>query len=193
MSLSVVPSKQDTDERHDITHASFSSAGTAFLRSVVASTLFGLTVMFAPFSHASFMLPLPAFATTTVEQQHVVTTIASTSSSIMDRHQPDPSTASSPDDIVVGIPPLPKLEESTLELLQPSSTETSIPNNKNNQYSPVEEVWTLIDKYYIDKTYNGQVCVVVLLSVVCMCKFLLIHVLTCYTLLFIYYVRTGTR
>ena len=87
----------------------------------------------------------------------------------MDRHEPDPSTASLPDDIVVGIPPLPKLEESALELLQPSSTETSIPNDKNNQYSsPVEEVWTLIDKYYIDKTYNGQVCVVVIL-LSCLC------------------------
>jgi hypothetical protein len=38
-------------------------------------------------------------------------------------------------------------------------TESSIVQStaKQADFTVVEEVWTLIKKYYIDKTYNGQV------------------------------------
>lgn len=118
-------------------------------RSAFVSTLMGLVLLTSPPSlqqHQHIWTPLPAFAL------EVVSGVASVD---------DPSTVSSPEDIVVGIPPLPKQEKTTLDLLLPSSPEQK-QQPISIKYSPVEEVWTLIDKYYIDKSFNGQVCCVVL-------------------------------
>lgn len=175
----VVPKKKNEHPSHDDDHASPSS-------SVMASTFLGLTLLLlgslVP-QHGPWIPPPVAFAASVEQpqQQQVVTT--TTAAAMMDPM----STALSPDDLVVGLSPLPKQEKTTtattLDLLQPTPSAVVNNNNNNNEYSPVEEVWTLIDKYYIDKSFNGQVCV----FTVCMLKvtvyihtyyILHIHVLT---------------
>jgi carboxyl-terminal processing protease len=49
------------------------------------------------------------------------------------------------------IPPLPSTRDSVLSVLQPQRP-TPIPE----KYSPVMEVWTLVNKYYIDRSFGGQ-------------------------------------
>ena len=59
----------------------------------------------------------------------------------------------SPDDFV-GIPPLPKQEKAVLDVLQPTTTTKQTPMPA--KYSPIDEIWTLVDKYYIDRSFHGQ-------------------------------------
>lgn len=63
----------------------------------------------------------------------------------------NPTETMSPQDLV-GIPPLPKTETQVSEVLQPVP-EKPVPE----KYSLVDEVWALVNKFYIDRTFHGQV------------------------------------
>jgi len=126
-------------------------AAIAACRTAIASTIMGLVLLCSPpqQSHLSSFTAPPAFALEQVVEQQTSSVAAV-----------DPDNLS-PEDLV-GIPPLPKQEKSALDVLQPATTKAP-----SSRYSPIDEVWTLIDKYYIDKSFNGQVRLV--LSNVLMC------------------------
>jgi len=157
VSLSALPSKTKNEHpSHDDNDDDDASADASVSSpSSVASTFLGLTLLLlgSLMPHGPWIPPPVAFAAAVEQQQQqpqVVTTTTTTTTTTMD-HAIIRAALSAPDDIVVGLPPLPKQEKTTLDLLQPTP---SVVNN--NEYSPVDEVWTLIDKYYIDKSFNGQ-------------------------------------
>ena len=115
----------------------------ASIRSAVASTLMGLLLLCSPPSwqqhdHYSFLPPPTAWAVE--EEQQVLQPVAAAAAAEL----PPPET--------LAVPPLPNQEKAALTVLQPTP-----PKPVPEQYSPIDEVWTLVDKYFIDKSFGGQV------------------------------------
>lgn len=106
-------------------------------RSAIASTIMSLVLLSSPPTPQHHAFYHPAWA------QEIVQVQPSVAAMDMDLDLIPPEEM---------IPPLPSTQDSVLARLQPQKPTPPL----TEKYSPVMEVWTLVDKYYIDRSFGGQ-------------------------------------
>lgn len=126
---------------------------TTSCKTAIASALMSLALLCGDYSQQSLLHSFTPPAAFAIEQ--VIVQVSGESSSVAATVDPTDIQQKSPQELV-GIPPLPKQEQQVSEVLQPVTT-ISTPVSQESSYSVVDEVWTLVNKYFIDRSFHGQV------------------------------------